>query len=112
MTIVVNGEKKLIEISTYAEMQKHLNENVIVFGKISDEPWQHIVGNFNDYKYSYYFDLKDIQIVLYSKNVISNNREMKIIGKVVKVCSKSKKLNDGTEHCEYHILVDNVIITK
>jgi len=95
-----------ISMTDSYRLQEYVDKKVKVTGRISDMPWQHLIGNFEKYSEIYYFDIKEDQIVIYSKMAILCSSSLTIYGTVVKVTGKSKRPGSNEEYTEYHILVD------
>lgn len=93
------------------DLKNYVDKKVVVEGKVSDKPWQHIIYSSSKYPVSSYFDIGKYQIVIYSKEMIGTVKKIKVKGTVVKVTAKSKnpKLSKAGEiYTEYHILVDKI----
>lgn len=100
-----------ISVKNASDLQKYVGKKVVIEGKISDVPWQHIMLSSSDYPVSSYFDIGKSQIVIYSKEMIGTTKKIKVKGTVVKVSGKSKNpkyAKSKETYCEYHILVDKV----
>ena len=107
--------KKMIKFNSYEELQKHLNNEIIIRGRISDEPWHHLVGFFEDYPYPYYFELEDgFQIIVYTKEEIDTKNLVEVEGKVIDVKGRSKRPFDSDEevYSEYHLLIKKIRAVK
>ncbi|MBN2442187.1 MAG: hypothetical protein JXJ04_12610 [Spirochaetales bacterium] len=96
-----------IDVTDAMGLENYVDKKVKVTGKISGEPWQHLVGSFKDFRESYYFDVDDYQILIYSKKPINCETNLTVYGSVVKVSGRSKRPEDEVEeYTEYHIQVD------
>ncbi|MCE7742777.1 MAG: hypothetical protein GOP50_10010 [Candidatus Heimdallarchaeota archaeon] len=88
-----------------------LDKTITIEGVISPIPWQHMIGMFEDYPFSEYFDLdNNEQIVIYSRTqILRRNTRIKATGKIVKLTGRSKRPGkiDDDEYYEYQMLVDN-----
>ena len=99
-------------MTNYPELErimKSINKNITIKGKISEVPWQHLIQSVPEYPYFEYFDLKDnYQIIIYSKEKITNKKSLLIHGKVIPVTGKPKHFNSKLDEnfTEYHVLVD------
>ncbi|MBN2353744.1 MAG: hypothetical protein JXD23_14320 [Spirochaetales bacterium] len=82
---------------------------VEIAGRISDTPWQHLIGNPDGFPYSYYFDVEDFQIVVYSKSPIACPGPLLVRGTVVKVQGSSKRSDTKADASwvEYHLAADS-----
>ncbi len=96
----------------YEVTRKYLAENegksINVVGKISNIMWQHIQTYLETHPHDNYFDLENgFQIIIYSKDPISCDEKVEIIGKVIKVegIRDSRSKADGLS--EYHLVVDS-----
>ncbi len=92
-------------------LKENINQEISIVGKISEIMWQHMMAYEPDYPEILYFDPKDggVQIVLYSKTLITNKSEkyLKVFGKVKEIKSsrqKGQKIEDG-DYREYHLIV-------
>ena len=95
------------KIKNPLELQESIGHKVFLTGRISDTPWQHIVANTPEYPNSYYFDIKDSQIIIYSASAIDCSEQLNIYGTVIEVkgLSKHAESEDDT-FTEYHITID------
>ena len=86
-----------------------LEKTITIEGMISSIPWQHIIGVFEDYPYSEYFDLENNeQIVIYSRTrILKRNTKVKLTGKIIKLTGKSKRPGSNQVYFEYQMMVDN-----
>ncbi|MFH0887322.1 MAG: hypothetical protein V1843_04060 [bacterium] len=90
-----------------ATLQKYEGKKVGLNGKISDKPWQHLIGSFPEYPHIYYFDIDGGgQTVLYCKEKIDPGTYIMAIGTPVKVTGESKDPRSNKAYTEYQILVD------
>jgi hypothetical protein len=101
-----------VELKTTMGISKIVGKSVSVVGKISDTPWQHLIGYFPGYSRDYYFDVGKDQIVIYSKTAIDCTGKVKVYGKVVEVKGKSKDPRKDEVYREYHITVDKAECIK
>ena len=95
-----------ISLTDSNRLHEYVDKKVKVSGRISDMPWQHLIGNFEQYNEIYYFDIKDDQIVIYGKEAIVCSSSLTIYGTVIKVSGKSKRPGSNEVYTEYHILID------
>jgi hypothetical protein len=76
-------------------------------GRISQIPWQHIIGAPEGYGEIYYFDLQGGgQIVIYAKTPIVCDGPLTVWGRVVEIQGQSKRPDTKAQVSEYHITVD------
>ena len=97
-------------ISKYSDFEGSVGENVKIIGKIAKEIWQHLTTFVDTHPFMNYFDLDDgYQIVIYTKDSLSCDDKIEIMGKLIKVEGKRKnprsKIHD--EYFEYQLLVDS-----
>ena len=100
----------MVIITKYSDFKSNLGKNVKLIGEIAKEIWQHLTTLIDSHPYMNYFDLDDgYQIVIYTKDSISCNDKIEIIGKLIKVEGKRKnprsKITD--KYFEYQLLVDS-----
>lgn len=95
-------------LETAGGLAEHEGKKVELVGRISNTPWQHLIGNPAGYPYSEYFDVDDYQIVIYAKEPLSCATEMIVRGTVYKVQGSSKRPGSKADNSfvEYHLLVD------
>ena len=88
-----------------------LEKTITIEGKVSSTPWQHLIGVFEEFPYSEYFDLDNQeQIVIYTKKqILKRNVRLKLTGTIIKLTGRSKRpgSQDTTAYYEYQMLVDN-----
>jgi hypothetical protein len=101
----------MVSYKGYEILKESLNNNITIKGKISETPWQQIIGSFKEYPYTEYFDLEDgFQICIYSKAKIKNKKLLEVTGKVVEILGRSKRpLYEEEKYSEYHILVESCL---
>ncbi len=97
-------------VTNYSNFEGNVGNTVKIIGKIAREIWQHLTTLVDSHPFMNYFDLDDgYQIVIYTKDSLSCNEKIEIIGKLIKVEGKRKnprsKIND--EYFEYQLLVDS-----
>jgi hypothetical protein len=95
-------------LDSAGEMRSCTGKKVELTGRISDTPWQHLIGNPFGYGESYYFDVKDFQIVIYARTPITCPGEITVRGKVIKVQGPPKREGGKVDetYVEYHLIVD------
>ena len=97
-------------VTKYSDFEGNVEKTVKVIGKLAKEIWQHLTQFVDSHPYLNYFDLEDeCQFVIYTKDSITCEGKMEIIGKLIKVERKRKnprsKIHD--EYFEYQLLVDS-----
>jgi hypothetical protein len=92
----------------YSELKAMENRRVVVRGKISAVPWQHMVGASAEFPHAEYFDLEGgFQIMIYAREPISCAGTLEVTGTVVAISGPGKRPSpDEPIHTEYHIQVD------
>jgi len=101
------------ELGDTDRLSLHVGQKVQLSGKIAVEIWQHMVGSFDGYPYSAYFDLAGSQIVIYSRTRLPDSGRLLLRGTVVKLEGGSKNPGKSDEiYFEYHLLVDEYDFLK
>jgi hypothetical protein len=98
------------EVSSLENLKEYLDKKVRITGKISNEPWQHLMAPTDSFPISTYFDVGDIQTVIYSKKQLAcENGESAIWidGTVIEVKGKGKGSKAEEDYIEYHINADS-----
>ena len=100
----------MINIAKYSDFEGNVDEKVKIIGKVAQEIWQHLTIFSDSHPFMNYFDLNDgYQIVIYTKDSLSCDDKIEIMGKLIKVEGKRKnprsKIHD--EYFEYQLLVDS-----
>jgi len=100
----------MITINNYSDFIKNLGKQVKMIGKISKVMWQHLAIFVNSHPHMNYFDMDDgYQILIYTKENITCEEKIEIIGKLIKVEGERKnprfKIHD--DYIEYQLLVDS-----
>ena len=97
-------------VDNILSLKDYEGKKVELVGKISETPWQHLVGFFHDYPYIEYFDVEDYQIIIYAKEQIENRSLIRVKGTVIKIEGHSKRPSKtGDNYNEYHLLVDEYV---
>ncbi len=95
------------DIIRYAAMLKGMEgRRVVAEGVISGIMWQHMVAPIASHPRENYLDMRDWQIVVYSKKDIRCRGTARISGTVVKVEGSSKDPRRKEALDEYHIMAD------
>lgn len=97
-------------ISKYSDFEGNVGKIVKINGKIAKEIQQHLTTFVDSHPFMNYFDLDaGYQIVIYTKDSLSCNEKIEIVGKLIKVEGQRKnqrsKIHD--EYFEYQLLVDS-----
>jgi len=93
-----------LEDATY--ISEYEDKKIMLTGKISHIPWQHMIKAVQSHPYMEYFDVGDDQIVFYSIEQIDCKSTLTLYGTVIKVEGKSKRPGSDDIYTEYHLLVD------
>ena len=90
-------------------MSQYEGRKVELSGRVSETPWQHLMANPEGYGLSYYFDVGDFQIVVYSKSPIECPGVILVRGTVIKVQGSSKRPGTKADESfvEYHVTADS-----
>lgn len=99
---------KYVFVKDVSNLKKYVGKKVTVEGKISNTPWQHLIKSIKTHQEIEYFDIGNMQIVIYSKKSIKNKKNFKIRikGKAIEVKGKSKGPKPRETFTEYHVVVD------
>ncbi len=100
----------MINIAKYSDFEGNVGEKIKIIGKIAKEIWQHLTTLVDSHPFMNYFDLDDgYQIVIYTKDSLSCDEKIEVVGKLIKVEGKRKnprsKIHD--EYFEYQLIVDS-----
>jgi hypothetical protein len=90
-------------------LERYAGKKVELKGRISDTPWQHLVGSPAGFPYSCYFDVDRFQIVVYSKTPIACPGALVVRGTVVEIRGSSKRPGTKADESwvEYHLAADS-----
>lgn len=90
-----------------SNLGSYLGKKIILEGKLSDIPWQHLINIPETHPEISYLDTTGGgQTVLYSKKPIGCDGRVKIKGTVVEVQGKSKRPDSQEQYMEYQVIVD------
>lgn len=81
-------------------------DRVELIGKVSNTPWQHLIKKPEGYIFIDYMDFEDDQLVVYSKEFIECEGEVKIKGTVFQLEGTSKRPGSEEPYNELQIAVD------
>ena len=93
-------------VSYIYELKNHVDGKVVITGKVTNIPWQHLINPPQDYCAINYFDCKGDQTVVYSKEPIHVREEINVFGKAVKIMGTSKRPGSNDVFVEYHIVAE------
>jgi hypothetical protein len=96
------------QLDSAHDMQFYVNRMVALRGRISDTPWQHLMGNPPGLDRTYYFDVDDFQIVIYAGEPIACDGPLTVRGLVMKIQGPPKRVGAKVDetYVEYHLAVD------
>jgi hypothetical protein len=102
------GTGSYARLESGAGLGAYEGRRVEIRGRISETPWQHLISNPEGYGQSYYFDVGDSQIVIYTKAPLDCAGELTVRGTVVRVQGSSKRPGSKADesYIEFHIAVD------
>ncbi|MHA1986684.1 MAG: hypothetical protein ACW98D_08605 [Promethearchaeota archaeon] len=97
-------------ITNYFDLTNNIDKKVRIVGEIGKAIWQHLTTFIDSHSFMNYFDLQDgHQIVIYTKEEITCNEKIELIGKIIKVESQHKnprsKISD--RFSEYQLITDS-----
>ena len=98
---------KYTPVSDPAALKNYVGKKVIVEGKISKIPWQHLVNPPKTHPVDYYFDMEKFQIVIYAKEKIACDKTLKVFGEVIELRGAGKGSKADETFKEYHVVVDS-----
>jgi hypothetical protein len=89
------------------DLTRLVGQGTTLEGKVSQEPWQHLVGSFEG-KEAFYFDLLDgSQIVVYAPKDFDCLERCTVTGKVVAITGGGKGHKSEEVFTEHHLVVDS-----
>jgi hypothetical protein len=102
------GTGGYVKLDSTVGMNGFEGRRIELIGRISETPWQHLISNPEGYDFSYYFDVAESQIVIYSKIPLACRGQLTVRGIVVKVQGSSKRPGSKADESygEYHLAVD------
>jgi hypothetical protein len=87
--------------------QLKVGETVELTGKLSNQPWQHMIDIREDYPYISYVDFDDgDQLVVYTKDLPMCNGEFSFKGTVIQIEGESKRPDSDEKFTEIQIIAD------
>ena len=101
-----NARTKAVVIDNAGDLHKYAGRKVTAVGKKSDLPWQHLIDPPDTHPDIVYFDMREIQIVVYADELIDCRGELAVTGTVVELEGTSKRPGSKEIHTEYHIVAD------
>ncbi len=102
------GTANYTRLDSALAMERFAGKKVELAGRVSDTPWQHLVGNPDGFPYSCYFDVDRFQIVVYAKRPIACSGVLVVRGTVVEIRGSSKQPGSKADesYVEYHLTAD------
>lgn len=88
------------------DISKFENRVIFMRGKISEIPYQHLIKIPEGYANISYLDIKNNQIVVYTKEPVKPEKKIELIGKVISVEGLSKKPGSDDKVSEYQLIAD------
>lgn len=98
--------KEYRRLADASHLSAHVGEAVILVGRMSDTPWQHLVAPPATHPIATYFDVGDFQILVYTKKTFSEDGKVEVRGDVIEVSGRSKSPRSEESYAEYHLVVD------
>ena len=97
-------------IIKYSDFKANVGKKVRIVGKIATEVWQHLIMIIDSHPHMNYFDIEDShQIVIYTKDSLSCEGKIEVIGKLIEAEGRHKnpksKIND--KYSEYQLIVES-----
>ncbi len=87
--------------------QLKVGQTVELTGKLSNQPWQHMIDIHEDYPYISYVDFEDgDQLVVYTKDLPMCNGEFSFKGTVIQIEGESKRPDSDEKFTEVQITAD------
>jgi hypothetical protein len=102
------GTGGYVKLDSTVGMDGYEGKRIELIGRLSETPWQHLISNPEGYDFSYYFDVAESQIVIYTMTPLDCRGRLIVRGTVVKVQGSSKRPGskaDGS-YVEFHLAVD------
>jgi hypothetical protein len=88
------------------KLEKHEGRKVVIQGSVAKEIWQHMVAPSREYPHETYFDMKDFQIIIYSKDTITCPGKVQAAGTVIRLEGSSRDPRRKEAVAEFHVYVD------
>lgn len=96
-----------LPLADTADFAQRVGQRVAVVGRISREPWQHMIADVPSHPHAHYFDdLTGDQIVIYAEESIEAEGAIRVRGQVYEVAGRSKRPGSTDRYVEYHLTVD------
>jgi hypothetical protein len=99
-----------VAVEKLEDLKSLAGKKVCITGTISSEPWQHLMASPDSFPISTYFDMAEMQTVVYSAEKLACPNcacEIEIKGTVLKVQGKGKGSKADEDYVEYHIVADS-----
>jgi hypothetical protein len=91
------------------KLKTNLGNIITLKGKLSNIQWQHMIKFVDTHQNINYVDLRnDYQIVVYTKEEITCDKQIELKGKIIKLRgSKRSKSKVNDSYVEYQMIVDS-----
>ncbi|HEB32437.1 MAG TPA: hypothetical protein ENI15_16450 [Spirochaetes bacterium] len=100
------GKKKYEYLEGTSQLTGYIGKRIVLEGRISTMPWQHMIDDNPDYRYMEYFDVGEDQLVIYSKEKIDCGGLVRLEGSVIQIEGKSKRPGSDEVYREMQITVE------
>ncbi|MFX1279351.1 MAG: hypothetical protein ACFFA3_08030 [Promethearchaeota archaeon] len=100
----------MANITNYFDFESNIGKKVKIIGNLASEIWQHITTYIESHPYMNYFDLEDgHQIVIYTREDLSCNKQIEATGKLIKAEAnhKNPRSKITEKYFEYQLIVDS-----
>ncbi|MDD8025477.1 MAG: hypothetical protein PHI34_03105 [Acidobacteriota bacterium] len=107
------GPEGYFKINPQDDLGGHVGGKVVLEGRVSKTPWQHMIHWPDGYSEIAYFDFElGRQTVLYAKKPVDCPGFLTVWGKVIEIRGESKRPGSDAPAVEYQILVDRFECAK
>jgi len=94
-------------ITESIQLRHHIHQNVMLVGKVCENPSQHFMGRPVEYPFTLFLDLPDgTEVVVYLKSRPSHSGAVEVIGEVIPVNDPDFK-DIPSDVVEYQILAES-----
>lgn len=100
----------MANITNYFDFESNIGKKVKIIGNLASEIWQHITIFIESHPFMNYFDLEDgHQIVIYTREDLSCNKQIETTGKLIKAEAnhKNPRSKITEKYFEYQLIVDS-----
>ena len=107
---VIEAARNYEAVEKMEDLKHLVNKKVCITGTISNEPWQHLMSPSDSFPISTYFDVGDMQTVIYSAEILACPNckcKIEIKGTVIKIQGMGKGSKADETYVEYHITADS-----